>query len=205
MILRDHVTGEKPPNPITGDRRVKPDKGSIDNCWRRDICWKVVDEKLPDPLRVLRRKPMPYDWGLKGSESWFRHETWKSKGRSLDEGWLKVTCSHVQCGWGCQIWIYPNLSKNTIKIKRSSVFFSSFVSAVGWLSSLLFERLRWLDCQSSRWWCCIDNRRSRGWLIRMIFVERADELFEVLDRWSWLPGILFFWISFPWDQIVKTW
>ena len=159
---------------------------------RERYWWKVVDEKPPDPGGVLGGKPTPYDWGLKGRGSQFRHETWKSKSRSLNEGWLEVTCSHVQCGWGCWIWIYPNSSKNTIKIKRSSVFFSLFVSAVGWSSSLLFERLRWLDCWSSRWWCGVNSRRSRGWLVRMILVERADKLFEVLDRWSWLSGILFF-------------
>ena len=89
MSLRDHVTGEKPPNPMTGDRGGKPDKGSIDNWWGRDIWWKVVDEKPPDPGRVLGGKPTPYDWGLKGRKYWFKYETWKSKGRSLDEGWLK--------------------------------------------------------------------------------------------------------------------
>ena len=40
---------------------------------------------------------------------------------------------------------YPNLSKNTIKIKRSS-FFRFFISAIGWLSLLLFERLHGFDC-----------------------------------------------------------
>ena len=77
---------------------------------------------------------------------------------------------------------YPNSSKNTIKIKCSSVLFNSFVSAVGWLSSLLFERLRGLDCWSSHRWYGVDSRRSRGWLLRMIFVEQADKLSKVLDR-----------------------
>ena len=100
-----------------------------------------------------------------------------------------VTCSHVQsravtysAAEDVECVRYPNLSKNTIKIKRSSVFFSSFVGAVGWSSSLLFGRLHGLDCRSSHWWYGVDSKRSCGWLVRMIFVERADELSEVLDR-----------------------
>ena len=55
-------------------------------------------------------------------------------------GWNSraVTCSHVQsCVVTCNAAedvkhaIYPNLSKNTIKIKRSSVLLSPFISAVG--------------------------------------------------------------------------
>ena len=44
---------------------------------------------------------------------------------------------------------YPNLSKNTTKIKHNSVFFSLFVSAVGWLVLFLLWRLSGLDCWSS--------------------------------------------------------
>ena len=77
---------------------------------------------------------------------------------------------------------YPNSSKNTIKIKRSSVLFSLFVSAIGWLSSLLFRRSSRLNCRSSHRGCGVDSRRSRGRLVRMVLVERADELSEVLDR-----------------------
>ena len=40
---------------------------------------------------------------------------------------------------------YPNSSKTMINIKHSSVFFSSFVSVVRWLASLLFKRLNGLD------------------------------------------------------------
>ena len=112
-----------------------------------------------------------------------------------------VTCNAAK---DVRLGSYPNSSKNTMKIKRSSLF-SSFVSAVGWLSSLSFGRLRGLDCWSSHRWCSVNSRRSRGRLIRMILVERADKLSEVLDRWGWLPGIFFLRISFPWDQIVETW
>ena len=77
---------------------------------------------------------------------------------------------------------YPNLSKNTIKFKCSSVLFSSFVSAVGWSSSLSFGRSSWLDCRSSHRWYSVNSRRSRCRLVRVVLVERADELPEVLDR-----------------------
>ena len=90
-----------------------------------------------------------------------------------------VTCSAAE-DVGCVR--YLNLSKNTIKIKRSSVLFSSFVSAVGWLSSLSFGRSSRLDCRSSHRWCGVDSRRSRCRLVRVVLVERADELPEVLDR-----------------------
>ena len=128
---------------------------------------------------------------------------WKSKDRSFDEGRLEVTYSHVQlCAVTCSTAkdvehaSYPNLSKNTIKIKRSSFFLSLFVNAVGWSSLLLFEKLSGLDCRSSHWWRNVNSRRIHGQLVRMVLVEQADELSEMLDRWSWLPGILFLWISF---------
>ena len=106
-------------------------------------------------------------------------------------GWKSraVTCSHVQsrevtCSAAEDVEYvrYPNSSKNTIKIKRNSVLFSSFVSAVGWSSSLSFGRSSRLDCRSSHRGCGVDSRRSRGRLVRMVLVERADELSEVLDR-----------------------
>ena len=118
---------------------------------REKYWWKVVDEKPPDSREVLERKLTSYDWGLKGRGRRFRHETWKSKGRCLDEGWLEVMCSHAQCGCRCWVWSYPNLSNNTIKIKRSLVLFGSFVSAIGWSSSLFFRRLSGLDYRSSHW------------------------------------------------------
>ena len=76
---------------------------------------------------------------------------------------------------------YPHLSKNTIKIKRNLVLFSSFGSAVCWSSLLMFGRPSRLDCRSGHRWCGVDSRRSRDRLIRMVLVERADELSEVLD------------------------
>ena len=180
--------------------------------WRRKlmIWWKVVHEKPLDLGGILGGKPTPYDWGIKGWGSRARYETWKSKGRSFDEvvGWKShaVTCNAAE---DVKCRSYPNLSKNTIKFKCSSVFFSSFVSAISWPSSLLFKRLSGLDCRFDCWfshrWCGVDSKRSCSQLVRMIFMERAVELSEMLNRWSWLPGILFLWISFPWDQIVETW
>ena len=71
-----------------------------------------------------------------------------------------------------------------------------------YLSLLLFGRE--LDCWSSYWWRGVDGRRSRCWLIRIVFVECADEFSKVLDRWNWLPGILFFLVSFPRYQVVEA-
>ena len=90
-----------------------------------------------------------------------------------------VTCSAAE---DVECVRYPNSSKNTIKIKRSSVLFSSFVSAVGWSSSLSFGRYSRLDCRSSHRWCGVDSRRSHCRLVRVVLVERADELPEMLDR-----------------------
>ena len=89
-----------------------------------------------------------------------------------------VTCNAAE---DVEYGSYLNSSKNTIKFKRSSVLFSLFISAVGWLSFLSFERLSGLDCWSSHWWCDVNGRRSRGRLVRMIFLEQADELSEVLN------------------------
>ena len=105
-------------------------------------------------------------------------------------GWKSraVTCSHMQsrvvtCSAAEDVKCvrYPNLSKNTIKIKRSSVLFSSCVSVVGWSSLLLFRRSSRLDCRSSHQGCGVDSRRSRDWLVKRVRVEQADELSEVLD------------------------
>ena len=167
--------------------------------------WKVVNEKPLDPRGVLGGKLMPYDWGLK---------SWGSRDfeRSFDEGWMEVMCSYVQshavtciAAENIKRGSYPNLFKNMIKFKRSSVRFSLFVSAVGWSSLSLFGRSSQFDCWSSHRWCGVNSRWSYGWLVRIVFVEWADKLSKVLDYWSWLPGILFLWISFPWDQIVEIW
>ena len=97
---------------MTEDKKGKPDKRSInkkpqnpDEKLKKKICAllrkryfekKVINEKPFDPGGVLRKKPSPYNWGLKSQESQFKHETWKLKGKSLDKSWLKVTCSYVQ-------------------------------------------------------------------------------------------------------------
>ena len=125
-------------------------------------------------------------------------EAYKVEDRCFDEGRLEVTSSHVQscvvmfshvqsCAVTCsaaedvECVRYPNLSKNTIKIKRSSVLFSSFVSTVGWSSSLSFRRSSRLDCWSGHRGCGVNSRRSCSRLVRMVLVEQADELSEVLD------------------------
>ena len=77
MSLKDYVASEKPPNPMTGDRKRKLDKGSInkklpnlDGKLRKKIGTllrkryferKVVNEKLPDPRGVLGGKSTPYN------------------------------------------------------------------------------------------------------------------------------------------------
>ena len=67
---------------MRGVWRGKPDEGqSMKNLL---IQWK------------LKKKPMPYNWGLKDRDGRARYETWKSKGKSSDEDRLEVTCSHVQ-------------------------------------------------------------------------------------------------------------
>ena len=77
MSLKDHVANEKPPNPMTGDKGVKLDKGSIDKkplnpdrklrrkigalLKKRYFEKKVVNKKSPNLGRVLGGKPTPYD------------------------------------------------------------------------------------------------------------------------------------------------
>ena len=116
-------------------------------------------------------------------------EAYKVEDRYFDEGRLEVTCIHVQshaitCSTAEDVECvrYLNLSKNTIKIKRSSVFFSLFVSVVGWSSLLSFGRFSRLDSRSSHRWCGVNSRKSCGRLVRMILVEQVDELPKVLDR-----------------------
>ena len=50
--------------------------------------------------------------------------------------------------------------------------------------SLLFplERLSGLDYWPSHRWCGIDCRKIRRRLVKMVLVERGDDLFKVLDR-----------------------
>ena len=60
--------------------------------------------------------------------------------------------------------------------------FGAFLNASYQSLLLLFERLSGLGCWSSHRWCGVDGRRNCCRLIRMVLVERADELSKVLDR-----------------------
>ena len=155
---------------------------------------KVVNKKPPDLRQVLEG-----NWSLM-TERWRSQEV-----EVLTEtvGWTSraVTCNAAK---DVELRSYLNPPKNMIKIKHSSLF-SSFVGTVGWASSFLFERLCKLDCWSSHQWCSVNSRRSRGRLVKIIFVEQADKLSDVLDRWYWLSGIFFLRISFLRNQIVETW
>ena len=77
--------------------------------------------------------------------------------------------------------------------------FGAFFSVSCRPPSFWFERLSRPGCWSNHWWCGVDSRKSCYRLVRMVLVERADELSKVLDRWGWLPDILFLWISLPWN------
>ena len=77
MSLKDHITSEKPPNPMTGDKRRKSDQRSNDKkssnpdgklkrkigtlLKKRYFEKKFVDKKPSDSREFLREKPMPYD------------------------------------------------------------------------------------------------------------------------------------------------
>ena len=63
-------------------------------------------------------------------------------------------------------------------LARLSALFSAFC----WLPSFLLERLGGFNYWPSHRWCGVNCRRSRRWLVGVIFVERADELSKVLDR-----------------------
>ena len=62
-------------------------------------------------------------------------------------------------------------AKNTIKIKCSSVFFSSFINTIGWSALLLFPGLGGLNNQFSNWWGSIDGPRNSCQFVKMIFME----------------------------------
>ena len=81
----------------------------------------------------------------------------------------------------------------------------TFCSVCCQLSSFLLEKLGGLDCWPSHWWCSVNCRRSRHQLVKVVFVERADKFSKVLDRWGWLPGVLFLWVFFSKHQIVEAW
>ena len=49
------------------------------------------------------------------------------------------------------------------------------------LPSFPFQRFGRPDCGSSYWWYGVDGRRSRCRLIKMVLVERANELSKVPD------------------------
>lgn len=51
----------------------------------------------------------------------------------------------------CGLPISQKKIKNTIKIKRSSVFFSWFISAISWSASLLFQRPNGGSNKSGNW------------------------------------------------------
>ena len=180
-----------------------------------NVGGKVVDKKLPNPVGVLRRKTDALCVKLQlrgvGLKSW----GWSLKDRNLIDKVLISGLIRKPYNFQAKEFNYPHLkkAKNTIKIKRSSVFFSSFVSALAWWSTSLSFRSRrsdrWLGCWLDGWpghrWCSVDGLRGRCRLVRMIFVERADELPKVLNGRCRLPGIFFFWITFPRNQIVEPW
>ena len=87
---------------------------------------------------------------LKKQESQVKYETesWKIEilMKQLARSYLRLYAVKWNAVENIKHWIYLNLSKNTIKIKHSSVFFSLFVSAVDWSALLLFTRLSGLDC-----------------------------------------------------------
>ena len=65
--------------------------------------------------------------------------------------------------------------------EEGSGLFSPFISAVlGWPAALSFCG-RWSDSWFGYWGCGVDGLRDCSWLIKIIFVERVDELSEVLD------------------------
>ena len=60
--------------------------------------------------------------------------------------------------------------------------FDAFLSESCRLPSLLFKRFGGPGCWFSHQWCGVDGRKSCCRLVRMVFVEQADELSKVLDR-----------------------
>ena len=82
---------------------------------------------------------------------------------------------------------YPYLkkAKNTIKTKRSLVFFSLFISAIiRWSASLLFQsRLFgcWLDDWLGHRWYSVNGFKDCCRLVRVIFIEQADKLYKMLN------------------------
>ena len=69
------------------------------------------------------------------------------------------------------------------KQAKGSILFGSFVGAVDWLALLpLSGRLgRWLDYKPSYWQTRINGQRDRCRFFKVIFVERPDELPEMLN------------------------
>ena len=80
----------------------------------------------------------------------------------------------------------------------------TFAGTAGRSASLPFEGGR-PDCRPSHRRSGIDGRRSRCWLLRMLLVEAADQLLEVLNRWQRFPSIFFFRVTLPCYQIVQAW
>ena len=59
--------------------------------------------------------------------------------------------------------------------------FGALLSASYWLPLFPLERLGELDCWSSHRWCGVDYKRSCHRLVRVVLVERTDELSKILD------------------------
>ena len=93
--------------------------------------------------------------------------------RDLDDkglGFLLVTSSLSPLS--CRLFLIASLG-----VRLGALRSTSYRS-----SSLPLGRLGGLDCWPSHRWYSVDCRRGRCWLIRMVLVERADELPKVLDR-----------------------
>ena len=64
---------------------------------------------------------------------------------------------------------------------------------------------RWSRHGPCHWWSRIDGERGCCWLFWIVFVVGVSELSKVLDCRYRLPGILFFEVVFPQNQVVEPW
>ena len=153
--------------------------------------------RLPDASFArktdLRRPELNYN----GQTTKVGSSTLPAPGRQIF-GYLPTSGPFRKLNWLEFLLVTSSLSSH---LARLLARLDALFSASCWSSLFPLKRLG----GSSHRWCNINCRKSCHRLVRVILVERVDKFSKVLDRWVWLPGILFLWIPFPRRQVVKTW
>ena len=171
-VSEGHVASGKPPNPMTGDWGKKLDKRSIDEKPPTDKGDREENRKIIK-CRYHQWKNLPI---------WTKDREWKTEigGEREDVVWSMRDLDDKDLD-------DKGLGQNSDSFLSPLPCCFFLVASLGALlsascRSLLLSFGEKLDYWSSHWWCGVDSKKCRYWLVRVVLVEQADELSKILDR-----------------------